>query len=75
MTQTQFVEQEVKNYIKFLLPELTEHQLEEKLKDTEYFFNEVRNKITLEIKLENKYQGITLGWSDTVGIYGLEVEE
>ena len=72
MTQTQFVQQEVRNYIKFLFPELTEEELDNKFNDTKYFFNEEQNKITLEIRIDNKYQSITLGWSDENGVYGLE---
>lgn len=75
MTQTQFVEQEVKNYIKFLFPELNEEQLDIKFEDTKYFFNEEYNRISLEIKIANEYKTITLGWSDTLGIYSLDGEE
>ena len=74
MTQTQFVEQEVKNYIKFLFPELNEEQLDNKFEETDYSFNEEQNKIILELKIENKYQTIVMGWSDTNGIYGLNDE-
>lgn len=72
MKSTEFVRQEVKNYIKFLFPELTEEELDNKFNDTKYFFNEEQNKITLEIRIDNKYQSITLGWSDENGVYGLE---
>ncbi len=72
MTQTQFVEQEVKNYIKFLFPELNEEQLDNKFEETDYFFNEEENRIILEIK---GLQPIAMGWSDKNGIYGLEDED
>ena len=72
MTQTQFVEQEVKNYIKFLFPELNEEQLDNKFEETDYFFNEEENRIILEIK---GLQPIAMGWSGTNGIYGLEDED
>lgn len=72
MTQTQFVEQEVKNYIKFLFPELNEEQLDNKFEETDYNFNEEENRIILQIRIDNKYQTIVMGWSNTNGIYGLE---
>jgi len=72
MTQTQFIEQEVKNYIKFLFPELNEEQLDNKFEETDYFFNEEENRIILKIK---GLQPIAMGWSGKNGIYGLEDED
>ena len=74
MTQTQFVENEVKAYIKFLFPKVTDKQLEERLQESDYRFNEEMDKITVDIRIDNKYQSITLGWSDDNGIYGLNDE-
>ena len=64
MTQTQFIEQEVKNYIKFLFPELNEEQLDNKFEETDYFFNEEENRIILKIK---GLQPIAMGWSGKNG--------
>lgn len=75
MTQTQFVENEVKAYIKFLFPKVTDKQLEERLQESDYRFNEEMDKITVDIRIDNKYQSITLGWSDDNGIYGLNDED
>lgn len=75
MTQTQFVENEVKAYIKFLFPKVTDKQLEERLQESDYRFNEELDKITVDIRIDNKYQSITLGWSDDNGIYGLNDED
>lgn len=75
MTQTQFVENEVKAYIKFLFPKVTDKQLEERLQESDYRFNEEMDKITVDIRIDNKYQSITLGWSDDKGIYDLHEED
>ena len=75
MTQTQFVENEVKAYIKFLFPKVTDKQLEERLQESDYRFNEEMDKITVDIRIDNKYQSITLGWSDDNGIYDLHDED
>jgi hypothetical protein len=75
MTQTQFVENEVKAYIKFLFPKVTDKQLEERLQESDYRFNEEMDKITVDIRIDNKYQSITLGWSDDKGIYDLHDED
>lgn len=74
MTQTQFVQSEVKNYIKFLFPELNEEQLDNKFEETDYSFNEEENRIILQININKKYKTIIMGWSDTNGIYGLNDE-
>ena len=74
MTQTQFVENEVKAYIKFLFPKVTDKQLNERLQESDYRFNEEMDKITVDIRIDNKYQSIILGWSDDNGIYGLNDE-
>lgn len=77
MTQTQFVEQEVKNYIKFLFPKTTEKQLDERFKESDYRFNEEQNRILIDINIGSgtKYKTIVMGWSDTNGIYGLVDED
>ena len=75
MTQTQFVENEVKAYIKFLFPKISDKQLNERLQESDYRFNEEMDKITVDIRIDNKYQSITLGWSDDNGIYGLNDED
>ena len=75
MTQTQFVENEVRNYIKFLFPKVNEKQLDERLQESDYRFNEENNRIAIDIRIENKYQTIILGWSDINGIYGLHDED
>ena len=75
MTQTQFVENEVKAYIKFLFPEISDKQLNERLQESDYRFNEELDKITVDIRIDNKYQSITLGWSDDKGIYDLHEED
>lgn len=75
MTQTQFVENEVKAYIKFLFPKVTDKQLNERLQESDYRFNEEMDKITVDIRIDNKYQSITLGWSDDKGIYDLHEED
>lgn len=75
MTQTQFVEQEVKNYLKFLFPELNEEQLDNKFEETDYIFNEEENRIILMVNIDKKYKEIVMGWSDKNGIYGLFDED
>ncbi len=77
MTQTQFVEQEVKNYIKFLFPKVSEKQLDDRFAESDYRFNEEQNRILIDIRIDNstKYETIVMGWSDTNGIYGLEDED
>lgn len=75
MTQTQFVENEVKAYIKFLFPKISDKQLNERLQESDYRFNEELDKITVDIRIDNKYQSITLGWSDDKGIYDLHEED
>ena len=75
MTQTQFVENEVKAYIKFLFPEISDKQLNERLQESDYRFNEELDKITVDIRIDDKYQSITLGWSDDNGIYDLHDED
>lgn len=74
MTQTQFVEQEVKNYIKFLFPKTTEKQLDERFKESDYRFNEDQDRIFIDIRTNSstKYETFVMGWSDYSGIYGLE---
>jgi hypothetical protein len=76
MTQTQFVEQEVKNYIKFLFPKVSEKQLDERFKESDYGFNEELDRILIDIRIGiTKYKTIIMGWSDMNGIYGLEDED
>ena len=75
MTQTQFVENEVIAYIKFLFPSITDKQLEERLQESDYRFNEEQDNITVDIKIDNKYQSITIGWSNEKGIYDLHDED
>ena len=77
MTQTQFVENEVKNYIKFLFPKVSEKQLDDRFAESDYRFNEEQNRILIDIRIDNntKYETIVMGWSDTNGIYGLEDED
>lgn len=75
MTQTQFVEEEVKEYIKYLFPKVNKKQLEERLQESDYRFNEEEDKIFMDININGKYQTIVMGWSDYTGIYDLEVEE
>jgi len=77
MTQTQFVENEVKAYIKFLFPKVTDKQLNERLQESDYRFNEEHNRILIDVRIDNstKYETIVMGWSDTDGIYGLEDED
>ena len=75
MTQTQFVENEVKAYIKFLFPKVTDKQLEERLQESDYRFNEEHNRISIDVNITGtKYKTIVLGWSDENGIYGLNDE-
>ena len=75
MTQTQFVENEVKNYIKFLFPKVNEKQLNERLQESDYGFNEEENRIIVDVNINGKYQTIVMGWNDNTGIYDLEVED
>ena len=77
MTQTQFVEQEVKNYIKFLFPKVTEKQLDERFAESDYRFNEEENRILIGVRIDNsvKYKTIVMGWSHDNGIYGLVDED
>jgi len=77
MTQTQFVENEVKNYIKFLFPKVSEKQLDDRFAESDYRFNEEQNRILIDIRIDNntKYETIVMGWSDTNGIYGLVDED
>ena len=70
-----FIQSEIINYLKFLFPELTEKKIDEKFKNTEFSLNEERNRILIEIKDDNKIKGITMGWSDDNGIYGLVDED
>ena len=76
MTQTQFVENEVKAYIKFLFPEVTDKQLEERLQESDYRFNEDQDIIFIDVRTNSstKYETLVMGWSDTNGIYGLNDE-
>ena len=76
MTQTQFVENEVKAYIKFLSPEVTDKQLEERLQESDYRFNEDQDIIFIDVRTNSstKYETLVMGWSDTNGIYGLNDE-
>jgi len=77
MTQTQFIEQEVKNYIKFLFPKVTEKQLEERFAESDYRFNEDQDRIFIDIRTNSstKYETFVMGWSDKNGIYGLFDED
>ena len=75
MTQTQFVENEVKAYIKFLFPKVTDKQLNERLQESDYRFNEEENRIIVDVNINGKYQTIVMGWNDNTGIYDLEVED
>lgn len=77
MTQTQFVENEVKAYIKFLFPKVTDKQLEERLQESDYRFNEDQDRIFIDIRTNSstKYETFVMGWSDTNGIYGLNDED
>lgn len=68
MTQTQFVESEVKNYIEFLFPELNKKDLNEKLNETQYFFSDDRKQILIDTK---DFRGI-MGWSDFSGMCSLQ---
>ncbi len=70
MNQIDYIKSEVKNYIKFLYPELNETDLNNKVAGSEYHLNEEGNRILIEIQGEK--QGIVCGWSDTNGIYGLD---
>jgi hypothetical protein len=74
MTQ-QFIKSEVKNYIKFLFPELNDEQINEKFEQTEFNLNEEQDKILIEIKDGKTFKGFTMGWSYEKGIYGLVDED
>ena len=70
-----FIQSEIINYLEFLYPNLTEKKIDKKFKNTEFSLNEDRNRILIEINDNGVINGITMGWSDDNGIYGLVDED